>query len=114
MIFEIYKGDLEEFKMGFNNNASDYRPSICFLKIVDEIKEKYIPEIESFFELGVKKNNFFTDISNYLSYELGQPTHCYDADKISDKCIQLEVSNKQTTFKTVIGKEVNLKFKLGI
>lgn len=111
MDFEIYKGDLEEFKMDFINNASDHCPSICFLKIeVDEIKEKYIPEIESFFlELGVKKNNFFTDISNYLSYELGQPTHCYDADKISDKCIQLEVSNKQTTFKTVIGKEVNLK-----
>ena len=25
------------------------------------------------------KNNLFTDISNYLSYEIGQPTHCYDS-----------------------------------
>jgi len=111
MDFEIYQGDLKEFKMDFSNNASDHCPSICFLNIeVEGVKEKYIPEIESFFHvLGVKKNNFFTDISNYLSYELGQPTHCYDADKISDKRIKLEVSNKQTTFKTVIGKEVNLK-----
>ena len=31
-----------------------------------------------FVDLGNKKNNFFTDISNYLLYELGQPTHCYD------------------------------------
>ena len=35
----------------------------------------------------MKKNNFFTDISNYISYETGQPTHCYDAEKINGKLI---------------------------
>ena len=35
-----------------------------------------------FVDLGNKKNNFFTDISNYLLYELGQPTHCYDMKKM--------------------------------
>ena len=30
-----------------------------------------------------KKVNFFTDISNYLAYEIGQPTHCYDMSSIA-------------------------------
>ena len=32
-------------------------------------------------DLKLNKNNFFTDISNYISYETGQPTHCYDCAK---------------------------------
>ena len=35
-----------------------------------------------FSELDNNKNNFFTDISNYISYETGQPTHCYDSATI--------------------------------
>ena len=45
---------------------------------------------EYFDDLNINKNNFFTDISNYISYEMGQPTHCYDAEKITDD-ISLEI-----------------------
>ena len=41
------------------------------------------------------KNNFFTDISNYLMYEVGQPTHCYDANKIKDKILLKEINHDQ-------------------
>ena len=37
-----------------------------------------------FSSLNIKKINFFTDVSNFLSYETGQPTHCYDALKVHD------------------------------
>ena len=44
---------------------------------VKDLPDSYIPEVESYFkDLNIKKNNFFTDISNYVAYEMGQPTHC--------------------------------------
>ena len=55
---------------------------ISFLKI-DIEGEINIPNIfrKFFNDLDQKKNNFFTDISNYILYETGQPTHSYDTIK---------------------------------
>ena len=41
-----------------------------------------------FKDLKINKNNLFTDISNYISYETGQPTHCYDAQKIETPSLE--------------------------
>ena len=53
----------------------------------------------------VKK--FFTDISNYLSYEMGQPTHCYDYDLLRNN-INLEVNSKSHDFETLLGEKISL------
>ena len=50
----------------------------------------------------------FTDISNYISYELGQPTHCYDRETIKNKLI-FEKKECNEAFKTLFGSEVMLK-----
>ena len=59
-------------------------PHISFLKIDIEGEIKpYKGKLKDYFkDLNINKNNFFTDISNYISYEMGQPTHCYDAKKL--------------------------------
>ncbi|MDA0754152.1 MAG: phenylalanine--tRNA ligase beta subunit-related protein, partial [Candidatus Marinimicrobia bacterium] len=54
--------------------------------------------------LGINKNNFFTDISNYISYERGQPTHCYDSKKIGD--FSLEIIEEEKKFHTLLEEEI--------
>ena len=60
-------------------------PTITFLKIdIDEISP-YCDYLENYFKkLEINKVNFFTDISNFVAYELGQPTHCYDFEYVAD------------------------------
>ena len=71
----------------------------------------YHGELKDYFDdLDVNKNNFFTDISNYISYETGQPTHCYDAQKINNS-FSLVQNNNEHVFETVIDKKINLKGK---
>ena len=59
---------------------------------VENIVRDYKDELNNYFvDLGLNKNNFFTDISNFVSYETGQPTHCYDSKKI-DGLVLEEIS----------------------
>ena len=58
----------------------------------------------------MSKNNFFTDVSNYLSYETGQPTHCYDAKTMSGKLLFHEIE-KNEEFETLLDKKITLKGK---
>ena len=106
---EVYEEELDSFFLDFVNEDSKNCPNICFLKIeVDQIVPEYKGYLENFFsELGNKKINFFTDISNYISYELGQPTHCYDFLKI-DNQIVLRTTNENRKFKTLTDKEIEL------
>ena len=81
---KIYKDELPKAKLEFHNKAEALCPNICFVEIeIEGEVKKYAPYLENYFkDLNLNKNNFFTDISNYLAYETGQPTHCYDAEKI--------------------------------
>ena len=109
----IYKNDLPSIELNFQNNARNDCPKISFLNL--EIQKdfkitKYKNYLESYFkDLGISKNNFFTDISNYVAYELGQPTHCYDYEKINKtQGITLEKNTSKTVFKTLKGNSIDL------
>ena len=80
----FYSENFEALDLNFQNHSPEDCPAISFLSInVDEIPSKYEDYLESYFTtFQINKNNFFTDISNYLAYEMGQPTHCYDAKQI--------------------------------
>ena len=84
---EIFSEKLDELLIDFENLSESICPQISFLKLeIDEVPEIYKDSLGDYFlDLSLNKNNFFTDVSNYLSYETGQPTHCYDV-------IQLTVS----------------------
>jgi len=107
---DLFDGDIEPLEINFENLSPKDCPKISFLEIeIEESKVEYKPYLENYFStIGGNKANLFTDISNYISYELGQPTHCFDAQSIKTK---LTFENKEcnSTFKTLLNSEVTLK-----
>ena len=106
---DLYSEHIDELDYNFNNDLSDFCPNISFLKIqISSAPKEYKPYLESYFkDLNNPKNNFFTDISNYLAYEIGQPTHCYEYNKIKDG-INLTSTKEMCSFKTLLGKDIQL------
>ena len=109
---EIHNGKLNELPLDFENLSKETCSQISFLKVeIDKIPETYIGSLGNYFlDLSLNKNNFFTDISNYLSYETGQPTHCYDANKINGKLIFHEI-DEDKEFETLLDKKITLTDK---
>ena len=109
---EVFTEHLNELQLDFENLSKNICPKISFLKLeIDKVPEIYKGSLNDYFEdLSLNKNNFFTDISNYLSYETGQPTHCYDANTINSKLIFHELK-KNKEFETLLDKKITLKKK---
>jgi phenylalanyl-tRNA synthetase beta chain len=109
---DIFTKKIKELSIDFKNLSENICPQVTFLKLeIDEIPQEYSNSLDSYFsKLGLNKNNFFTDISNYLSYETGQPTHCYDADKMEGKLIFHEIETNEQ-FETLLGKKITLSEK---
>jgi len=111
---ELPKSDmtLPALELQFDNKAQDLCPNISFMQIeVEQVPTKYEPYLEAYFtDLGINKNNFFTDISNYLAYESGQPTHCFDQSTIQGH-FALEKKELKTKFKTLLDTEIELTDK---
>jgi len=109
---KIFEGDIEPYNLDFKNLSPDVCPKISFLEIEVESKPyEYKPYLENYFSLlGNNKTNFFTDISNYISYELGQPTHCFDSNTINHQLI-FENRNCDEFFKTLLSSDIKLKGK---
>jgi phenylalanyl-tRNA synthetase beta chain len=114
---DLYDQEINPIELNFINKAKVDCPKISFLSVeIDKIPNKYETFLEDYFvQLENKKNNFFTDISNYLAYEMGQPTHCYDPSLIKGP-ITLEKSSMESPFETLLGQKViidkdNLVFK---
>ncbi|MAX49372.1 MAG: hypothetical protein CMD75_00885 [Gammaproteobacteria bacterium] len=109
-VIDYFKDDIDNLEIDFENLSPSDCPKISFLEIeIEEVTDSYKPYLENYFNtLGNKKTNFFTDISNYISYELGQPTHCFDRKTITNKLI-FENKECNTTFKTLLESEIVLK-----
>ena len=109
---KIFEGDIEQHDLNFKNLSPDVCPKISFLEIeIEDSTNTYNPYLENYFSLlGINKTNFFTDISNYISYELGQPTHCFDFDTINHQLI-FENRNCDESFQTLLGSDIKLKDK---
>ena len=107
---DLFDGDIEPLEIDFENLSPKDCPKISFLEIeIEDSKVEYKPYLENYFNtIGGNKANLFTDISNYISYELGQPTHCFDREYIKTKLI-FENRECNSTFKTLLGSEVALK-----
>lgn len=105
----IYEDKISDFNFSFTNRAKEFCPKISFLCLeIDKIPELYCKELESYFsELDIKKNNFFTDVSNYISYETGQPTHCYDYSKIGNS-LRLDIIEENYKFESLTDKTIEL------
>ncbi len=105
----IYEKDIPPFEFALFNNAKSACSNIAFLMVeIDELPKNYESYMEEYFlDLNIKRINFFTDISNYISFETGQPTHCYDASKIRGS-ITLNRLENDCKFETLLDKKINL------
>ena len=111
-VVDIFEDNIDALEIDFENLSPSDCPKISFLEIeIEEVVDNYRPYLENYFNvIDNKKTNFFTDISNYISYELGQPTHCFDKETIKDRLI-FENKECNTIFKTLLGSSVTLKNK---
>ena len=76
---------------------------------VDEVPIVYKDYLESYFNtFKINKNNFFTDVSNYIAYEMGQPTHCYDNSLIHGG-IEFTSNIINEYFETLLDKTITLE-----
>ena len=109
---KIYSEKIDKLQLDFENLSQNTCPKISFLKMeIDKIPKEYNQYLNDYFmKLNLNKNNFFTDVSNYLSYETGQPTHCYDASKINGKLVLQELEINQE-FHTLLDKKITLSDK---
>jgi phenylalanyl-tRNA synthetase beta chain len=109
---EIYTQKIDDLVLDFENLSESICPQISFLKLeIEKVPELYKGSLENYFlDLGLNKNNFFTDVSNYLSYETGQPTHCYDASKIKGNLVFHEIDS-DLEFETLLDKKITLTGK---
>lgn len=55
------------------------------------------------------KNNMLIDVSNYVMFELGQPTHCFDLDKIEGGRIKVRDARKGEKIKTLQDDDIALR-----
>ena len=67
---KFFNGKIDELKIDFENKSKAFCPKISFLEIeIESIPEKYNEDLSSYFkDLEINRNNFFTDVSNYISY----------------------------------------------
>ena len=109
---KIYSKKIDKLQLDFENLSQNTCPKISFLKMeIDKIPKEYNNYLNDYFiKLNLNKNNFFTVVSNYLSYETGQPTHCYDASKINGKLVLQELEINQE-FHTLLDKKITLSDK---
>tara|TARA_B100000963_G_scaffold355449_1_gene373720 strand:+ start:4613 stop:6523 length:1911 start_codon:yes stop_codon:yes gene_type:complete len=107
--YDVYQKEIPTFNFEFENKAKECCSNISFLKIeIDEVPNMYEDFLDDYFSvLNIKKINFFTDVSNFLSYETGQPTHCYDSSKVNEP-MMLDALGKETEFETLLDKKINI------
>ena len=106
----FYDKDINSLDIEFKNNSPSDCSKISFLEIeIEKSTSDYKPYLEKYFSsFRLNKTNLFTDVSNYISYELGQPTHCFDANKINGELVFAK-RPCNGIFKTLIGTEISLK-----
>ena len=106
----IYMDDLPVLDLNFINQAQDQCPQISFLnvEIKGEIAEYKDYLLDYFKDYQINKNNFFTDISNYVAYEMGQPTHCYEFSSIGND-ITLKENKNVSKFTTLLNSTIEIK-----
>lgn len=107
---KIFDGEIDHLEIKFKNNEPLLCPNINFLYIEIESSIKdYKSYLRSYFdELDNKRVNFFTDVSNYVSYELGQPSHCYNYESLKGEIV-LKKADKKKDFKTLIGEQIEVQ-----
>jgi phenylalanyl-tRNA synthetase beta chain len=112
LILEKNKFPISSFKSSDLINVNIKDDSICkryACRIIKNIKVTESPlwlknKLDS---IGQNSINNIVDIANYIMFDLGQPLHVFDFDKISNKTIDVRLSSKGEKI-TCLNKEVKI------
>ncbi len=107
---EILKGEKSEqsFKIEINNE------NLCHRYVARKIKNVNIKSSPLWFSnllrnVGIRPINNIVDITNYVMFELGQPMHAFDYDKLEGGKIVVDNAKAGEIFITLDGKERKLE-----
>lgn len=92
----------------FSINIDDKKDCPLYTaKIIREVKVAESPEwLKSRLELvGCRSVNNIVDITNYVLFELGEPLHAFDLDKLSSAAICVRRAEKNEKITTIDGQE---------
>jgi phenylalanyl-tRNA synthetase beta chain len=83
--------------------------SIQYIKLTN-IKNNETPDwiAKPLQKIGISSKNAVIDILNYIMFDIGQPMHAYDADKISGD-FEVVKTGERATFKALNGNSYNIK-----
>lgn len=106
----VYEKEIKKCKFNFFNNAVNHCRNISFMKLeIFETTNNYNGKLKDYFyDLDLKKINFFTDVSNFVSYETGQPTHCYDSSLLKIP-LSLDYLKENYKFDTLLDKSIEIE-----
>jgi phenylalanyl-tRNA synthetase beta subunit len=107
------KDQIENESQFENSFKIDSENDLCRRYISCEVKNINITEspdeLKSKMEaLGQKSINNLVDITNIVMYEIGQPMHAFDTDKMDGSSIKIRNANKGEKITTLDKKEVDL------
>ncbi|MCQ2286446.1 MAG: phenylalanine--tRNA ligase subunit beta [Bacteroidales bacterium] len=89
-----------------NKTACPRYSGLCFDNVtVKESPEWLQTRLKS---IGVRPINNIVDITQYIMFEIGQPLHAFDADKIEGNKVIVKNLSEGTPFVTLDGNEVKL------
>lgn len=89
------------------NNLCERFTAICLTDI--EIKPSPLWIKSLLTALGERPKNNIVDISNYIMFDVGQPLHIYDYDKLKKKSIVVRLAKTNEKIETISGKTFELK-----
>lgn len=80
-------------------------------KVVTNVEIKESPEWlkRKLKSIGLRPINNVVDVTNFILYEIGQPLHAFDLDKLNERKIVVRTANEGEKFVTLDSKERNLK-----
>ena len=112
---ELKLPSVEDFKIDNENNKveiitdSTICPRYCGVTISNiEVKDSPSWLADRLKLIGIRPINNIVDITNYVLFEIGQPLHAFDLDKIKGNKIEVKTLPKGTKFKTLDGEEREL------
>ncbi len=110
---ELIKKDISAVDAGFESDFKiEVEDKTCIRYIAREIKNVVVAESPLVLKLkleaiGQRSINTVVDITNIVMYEIGQPMHAFDTDKLTGKKIKVAVPTLSSVT-TLDGKEVEL------
>lgn len=107
------KAKADKLEIKYENKAGDLVPRFTLLTMKDiEVKPSpFMLQVE-LAKVGLRPINNIVDITNYIMYLTGQPTHAYDADKLAkygDLSIETRMSRKGDKITLLNSKEIEFQ-----